>query len=244
MPVAILAMALGAFAIGLTEFAVMGLLPAELAVLRSPAVLLVLSAVAFGCGGLFALYSYIAPMMAEVAGFPRTVVPALLAVFGLGMTIGTVLGGRLADHVDGRRAVVGLLAAQAVLLLAAVPAVRSPVLAPVVVFLDRGDRGALVPVVQSVVMDAAGAAPVLASAAIQSGFNLANALGAALGGAVIGTGFGSAAPAAVGSALAPGEVALTVAAVLQARRAAGARHTGIQPVPASVAAGTAPPARR
>lgn len=206
-------------------------LRAELAVLRSPAVLLMLAMVAIGCGGLFAFYSYIAPMMTELAGFGPAAVPALLAVFGLGMTVGTVLGGRLADRFEHRRVLVALMAGQAALLVVAVPAVHSPVLAPVVIF-GVGVLGlALVPVAQSVVMDAASAAPALASAAIQSAFNISNALGAALGGAVIAAGFGLAAPPAVGAVLAAlgTGLAIMTLGIMKLRRA---RTTAPQLTPA------------
>jgi DHA1 family inner membrane transport protein len=193
-------------------------LSAELAVFRSPAVLLVLALVVAGCGGLFAFYTYIAPILTAVSGYAPAAVPVLLAVFGLGMTVGTVLGGRLADRVDGRAALVGLLAGQAVLLLAAGPAMHVPWLVPVVVF-GVGVLGlAMVPVVQTVVMDVAGSAPVLASASIQSAFNLANALGASLGGAVIAAGLGYGAPSAVGAGLAALGLGLAVVGVVQGRR--------------------------
>lgn len=197
---------------------------AELTVLRSPTVMLMLAMVAVGCGGLFAFYSYIAPMMIELAGYGTAAIPALLAVFGLGMTVGTVLGGRLADRFDHRRILVALMAAQTLLLVAAVPAVHSPVLAPVVIF-GVGVLGlALVPVVQSVVMDAASAAPALSSAAIQSAFNTSNALGATLGGAVLAAGFGLGAPPAVGALLAALGTGLAIVTLRTAR----------PPVPAEV----------
>lgn len=197
-------------------------LRAELAALRSPSVLLMLSMVAIGCGGLFAFYSYIAPMMTELAGYGTAAIPALLAVFGIGMTVGTVLGGRLADRFDHRRVLVALMAAQAALLAVAVPAVHSPVLAPIVIF-GVGVLGlALVPVAQSVVMDAASAAPALASAGIQSAFNTSNALGAALGGAVIAAGFGLGAPPAVGAVLAALGTGLAIATLRTSRTRVGA----------------------
>ena len=114
----------------------------------------------------------------------------MLALLGLGMTAGTVLGGRLADRMDSLRAAVVVLGAQAVVLLGAVAAVHSRVLAPVAAFAVGALSLALVPVVQTVVVDAAREAPVLASASMQSGFNIANALGAALGGLVLAAGLG------------------------------------------------------
>jgi len=104
-------------------------LRAELAVFRSPAVLLALAIVVLGCGGLFTFTTYIAPMTTEVTGWPAAAVPIQLAVLGLGMTVGTFLGGRLADRTDCRKAVVLVLAAQSAALVAAVPALRVPVLA-------------------------------------------------------------------------------------------------------------------
>ncbi len=191
---------------------------AEFAALRQPAVLLALAAVVVGCGGLFAFYTFISPMMTDLAGFAPAAVPLLLAVFGLGMTLGTVAGGRLADRFDPRRVVVGLLAAQAALLVVSVVAVRSTLLAPVLI-LGVGALGvAMVPAVQSVVMDAAGDAPALASATIQSAFNLANAIGAAAGGLVLAAGLGLAAPPAAGAALAALGLVPAIAAVRHARR--------------------------
>ncbi len=155
----------------------------------------------------------------------------MLALLGLGMTAGTVLGGRLADRMDSLRAAVVVLGAQAVVLLGAVAAVHSRVLAPVAAFAVGALSLALVPVVQTVVVDAAREAPVLASASMQSGFNIANALGAALGGVVLAAGLGYAAPPAVGAAMA----AVGVGIALAARRRA--RATGAaQARPAAVAA--------
>ncbi|MCX6467617.1 MAG: MFS transporter, partial [Pseudonocardiales bacterium] len=192
-------------------------LRAEVAALRTPAVLLALGAVVVGCGGLFAFYTFISPMMTDLAGFAEGAVPLLLAVFGLGMTLGSVAGGRLADRFDPRRVVVGLLAAQALLLVVSVVAVRSTLFAPLVI-LGVGALGvALVPAVQTVVIDAAGDAPALASATIQSAFNLANAIGAAAGGLVLAAGLGLAAPPAAGAVLAALGVLPALAAVRLAR---------------------------
>lgn len=193
-------------------------LGAEFAALRSPAVLLALAAVVVGGGGLFAFYTFISPMMTDLAGFGPAAVPLLLAVFGLGMTLGSVAGGRLADRFDPRRVVVGLLAGQTALLVVSAVAVRSTLLAPVMI-LGVGALGvAMVPAVQSVVLDAAGDAPALASATIQSAFNLANAIGAAAGGLVLAAGLGLAAPPAAGAVLAALGLVPAVVAVRWASR--------------------------
>ncbi len=191
----------------------------ELAMFRSPAVLLALAMVVLGCGGLFTFTTYIAPMTTEVTGWPPAAVPIQLAVLGLGMTVGTILGGRLADRMDSRRAVMLVLAAQSVALLAAVPALHVPVLASVAVFMVGTLSLALAPVVQTLVLDTARDAPVLASAAMQSAFNISNAIGAALGGLVLTAGFGYAAPPVVGAILAALGVGLAVLARRGARTA-------------------------
>jgi MFS transporter, DHA1 family, inner membrane transport protein len=202
-------------------------LRAELAVFRRPAVLLALAMVVFGCGGLFTFSTYIAPMTTEVTGWSPAAVPVMLGLLGLGMTAGTFLGGRLADRMDSRRAAVVVLAAQSLVLFGSVAAVHSPVFAPVAAFAVGALSLALVPVVQTVVLDAAQDAPVLASASMQSGFNIANALGAALGGLVLAAGLGYAAPPAVGAVLAAIGVAIAVVAW---RRSRTATVTSAQPV--------------
>jgi DHA1 family inner membrane transport protein len=108
--------------------------------------------------------------------------------------------------------------------------VHSPVLAPVMIFGVGATGVAMVPAVQSVVMDAAGDAPALASATIQSAFNLANALGASLGGLVLAAGLGLAAPPGAGALLTALGLGPAVLMVLLARRA-GARKDTV-PVPA------------
>jgi DHA1 family inner membrane transport protein len=156
-------------------------------------------------------------MTTEVTGWPAAAVPVQLAVLGLGMTAGTFLGGRLADRMDSRRAVVLVLGVQAVVLLAAVAAVHSPLLAPVATFAIGALSLALPPVVQTVVIDAAQDAPILASASMQSAFNVANALGAALGGLVLAVGLGYSAPPAVGAVLAAVGAGIAVVALRRTR---------------------------
>lgn len=189
-----------------------GGLRAELGALRRPAVLFALATVVFGCGGLFTFATYIAPLTTEVTGWPAAAVPIQLAVLGLGMTVGTYLGGVLADRVDSRRSAVLVLAAQAVALVAAVPAMHVSVLAPVATFVVGTVSLALAPVVQTLIIDVAEGAPVLASAALQSAFNTANAIGAALGGAVLAAGWGFSAPPAVGAVLAAAGAGIALAA--------------------------------
>ena len=89
----------------------------ELGALRRPQVLLALLVGATGFGGFFAVYSYISPTLTRVSGFRESAVPLALALFGLGMTVGTELGGRLADRSVVRTIYTGMAASGATLLL-------------------------------------------------------------------------------------------------------------------------------
>ena len=69
----------------------------ELGALRRPQVLLTLLVGVVGFGGMFAVYSYVAPLVTDVTGMSRASIPLVLLAFGLGGVVGTALGGRLAD---------------------------------------------------------------------------------------------------------------------------------------------------
>ncbi|WP_258035504.1 hypothetical protein [Ralstonia pickettii] len=79
---------------------------AELRVFRIPQVWFTLALGAIGFGGFFALYSYVAPMVTDVAHAPEWVVPIVLVLMGVGMTIGNIIGGYLAD-INLRRTLLG-----------------------------------------------------------------------------------------------------------------------------------------
>jgi MFS transporter, DHA1 family, inner membrane transport protein len=219
--------AVGALAV-VTVLAVLALVPSspgragasvatELAALRRPQVLLTLTVATVGFGGMFAVYSYIAPITTEVTGLPRGVVPWVLLAFGVGGVAGTALGGRLAD-LALFRSLVGAMAAIGVLL-AVVPAAAG--WAPsflVAVFLLAMTASVLVVCLQLRLMEVAGEAQMLGAALNHSALNAANALGAWLGGVVIAAGLGWTAPAVVGAGLAAvGLAALTASAVLRRR---------------------------
>jgi MFS transporter, DHA1 family, inner membrane transport protein len=181
----------------------------EIGALRNPQVLLSLGAVVFGFGAMFACYSYVTPMLTQVGGFSPSVVTLLLAVVGLGMTAGSVLGGRFADRAP-LKTLCGCLVALAVVLATFPMTVGTPLLAVASLFGAGMFSLALGPAIQTRVMDIVGEAPTMASAAIQSASNVANSLGAWLGGMVIAAGFGLLAPALVGAVLAVAGLAVLV----------------------------------
>ncbi|MBW9110079.1 MFS transporter [Microbacterium ureisolvens] len=192
-------------------------LRAELKVFRIGQVWLALGVGAIGFGGFFAVYSYVAPLVTEVAGSPEWLVPIVLVVMGLGMTVGNLIGGHLAD-VDLKRTLVGgLLALALVLALLAVTAQWIWALA-FFVFATGLVASALSPTIQTRLMDVAQDNQSIAAALNHSALNIGNSLGAFLGGVVIAAGWGFAAPAWVGVALAAGGLVLATASLLDERR--------------------------
>ncbi|MFC7529976.1 MFS transporter [Actinoplanes sp. GCM10030250] len=202
----------GAFV--LTLFAVLATVPdapaaaegspaAELRALRRPQVWLVAATASVGFAGFFAVNSYIAPVTTEVTGLPESGVPWVLAVFGLGMTVGNALGGVFADRNLRRATVLGFAGMIVSCLLFAMTASNTPGLL-VSSFLVGATSIFLGPALQARLITVAPEAQLMGAAVNQSAMNLANSLGAALGGLVIARGFGYLAPAWTGVVLAIG----------------------------------------
>lgn len=190
----------------------------ELAALARPQILATLAVGAVGFGGMFAIYTYIQWTMVDVAGIDRTWMPAVLAVYGLGMVAGNVVGGIIADR-DLDRGLVLIASVMTVILALFAIAAYHPVTAVIGLFLVGATGSALVPGLQTRLMRYAGRGQTLAASLNHSALNAANALGAWLGGVVIAFGFGYTSPALAGAALAAIGLAILVAAVLAARRA-------------------------
>ncbi|KYJ99483.1 MFS transporter [Microbacterium sp. CH1] len=193
---------------------------AELGVFRIGQVWFTLGVGAIGFGGFFAVYSYIAPLVTEVARSPDWVVPIVLVLMGLGMTGGNLVGGHLAD-IDLRRTLLLGLAAMAVVF--ALLAVLSfwIVSLSLVVVLVGFVSSVLSPTIQTRLMDVAGDNQSIAAAMNHSALNIGNSLGAFLGGIVIAIGWGFTAPAWTGAVLAvAGLLIALVSYRVEARRVA------------------------
>jgi DHA1 family inner membrane transport protein len=189
----------------------------ELGALRRPQVILTLLVAVVGFGGMFAVYSYIAPLATDEAGIARGAIPALLLVYGVGGVVGTALGGRLAD-VALFRSLVGAEVCTGLVLASVLVAATHSASLFVVVFLLSLVASVLVVCLQMRLMSVAGEAQMLGAALNHSALNAANALGAWLGGAVIAAGYGYRAPAAVGALLAMGGLAFLAASAVLRRR--------------------------
>ena len=208
----------------------------ELSALRRPQVLLTLVVAVVGFGGMFAVYSYVAPLVTEVSGMPRGAVPLVLLAFGVGGVVGTWLGGRLADRALFR-SLVTMTAATGVLLALVPLLAQSPFTIVPGVGLLALAASSMVICLQMRFMEVAGDAEMLGAALNHSALNAANALGAWLGGAVIAAGLGYTAPGVVGAGLAAaGLLVLGWSAALRRREpavAAGRRAVAEQPVGAA-----------
>jgi DHA1 family inner membrane transport protein len=190
---------------------------AELRVFRLRQVWLTLAVGAIGFGGFFAVYSYVAPMVTEVAGSPQWVVPIILVIMGLGMTIGNFAGGVLADRNLTRTLVGGFVGLALVQVLLALTAQGIWALA-VFIFATGLISAAVSPAIQTRLMDVAEDNQSIAAALNHSALNMGNSLGAFLGGAVIAIGWGFVAPAWVGVALALSGLVLAIVSLSVAKR--------------------------
>jgi MFS transporter, DHA1 family, inner membrane transport protein len=191
----------------------------ELGALRRPQVLLAVLVGMIGFGGMFAVYTYISTTMTDVSGLSRTLVPVALMVFGLGMVVGNLVGGRLAD-VSVIRALYLSLGLLGVLLAVFVAAAHNPWTALLVLFGIGAAGSAVGPALQTRLMDVAQDAQTLAAALNHSALNIGNATGAWVGGLVIAAGFGYTAPAAAGAVLAVAGLLVLTVSVLLGRRGA------------------------
>lgn len=176
----------------------------EMHALAHPQVLLTLGAGAVGFGGLFAVYSFLAPVLTEYTGATPASVPWVFAIFGVGILVGNLLGGWMAD-ISLKAAAIGLLAWSAVFLAAFTFAATNFWLLSLVCF-AIGMGGGLGPILQVRLMDVAGEAQTMAAALHHAAFNIANALGPWLAGLAITAGMGWTAPGWVGLCLALGGI--------------------------------------
>ena len=211
----------------------------ELSALKRPQVLLAVATGMIGFGGVFAMYSYIAPLVTEEAGVAAADRPWFLVAFGIGSVLGTWLAGRLADW-DVERSVVGGFVASVVVLLLVVVGAGSPA-ALLVLVLAVGVLGSVLAInLQLRLMHVAGEAEMLGAALNHSALNVANGLGAWLGAVVIAGGFGYRAPSLVGAGLAALGLVVFLAALAQQRR------TPVPPPvtgPVTAVTGSSPPRR-
>ncbi|MGF7034124.1 DHA1 family inner membrane transport protein [Paenibacillus mucilaginosus] len=156
----------------------------QLTALGSPKLLLFLLIGALGNAGLFAVFTYIAPLLIQVTGFMEHSVTWILILFGFGVTFGNMVGGKLADW-KLMPSILGIYGAVCLILALFTWTVHSPVAAVITIFFWGAGSFAVMPGLQVRIMGLAQAAPALASTSSHSAGNLGNAAGAFIGGWVI-----------------------------------------------------------
>jgi DHA1 family inner membrane transport protein len=208
-----------------------GPLRSEFAAFRRAQVWYTMLITVIGFGGMFAVVSYVAPILTDVAGFPAGAVSWVLVLFGLGATTGNLLGGRLADWSPQRTLTLGL-GTQVLVFVFIFLTADHRVTAAAGVFLFAFAGFSMSSSIQTRAIVAAGGGAGMASAALQAAFNIGNALGAFLGGLVIDAGFGLASPALVAAGLA----ALGLLVTLWATRMDTSGRAPLDPAVAAVPA--------
>ncbi|RYX91030.1 MAG: MFS transporter [Comamonadaceae bacterium] len=159
----------------------------EFAVLADGRVLLALATSALVSASLFVVFTYIAPLLTQVSGFSTAAVAPILLVLGVGLTIGSTVGGRLGDrHLVPSLLMVLALDAAALLLLHFVLPLGAVTVGVLLVW--SALSFALVPLLQTLIVRHADAAPNLASTLNQGAFNLGNATGAWIGSGLLAAG--------------------------------------------------------
>ncbi|WP_432942608.1 MFS transporter [Kribbella sp. CA-253562] len=189
----------------------------ELSALARPQVWMALLVGMVGFGGMFATYTFITPTMTELAGFSEGAVTIVLAVFGVGMTGGTLVGGRLADRALMPSLYGGLVAITIMLAAFGWLAHTKPT-ALFAVFALGFSSSILIPALQTRLMDVAHEGQSLAASLNHSTLNVANALGAWLGSVVLAAGYGYEWPSRLGAGLAILGLGLAITSGLMDRR--------------------------
>ncbi|MGW7099890.1 Cmx/CmrA family chloramphenicol efflux MFS transporter [Streptomyces sp. NPDC054838] len=187
-------------------------LRSELRIYRDRQVWLSVCVTALAAGGVFCAFSYLSPLLTDVAGLEAGWVPWILGLFGVGALVGTTIGGRVADaHLFG--VLLWGIAGSTVFLLALALLASFAVAAVALSFLIGVSAFFTAPALNARLFNVAGAAPTLAGATTTAAFNLGNTGGPWLGGTVIDADFGFAATAWAGAAMTATALALTALAL-------------------------------
>lgn len=174
-----------------------GSIRGELQALRRVQVWFGLGIGAIGFGGMFAVYSYIGEIVPGVMGLGMKAVPLALFVFGVGMTVGNIVAGRLADRSIYGTIFLGLLGMGLSLTVFALVA-HQAIAGMILLFAIAVTSQMMGPSLQLFLLDASPEAPSLAASLHHSALNIGNSLGAALGAGVLAAGWGLLAPAWTG----------------------------------------------
>lgn len=204
---------------------VRALLAEETVAFRRPVLWVALATTAAFQAAVFGTFAYLAPVLTDVGGIAESDVAGVLMVFGLGTVLGVTLGGRFADRNMLGNVMISLLALGVALLALRLVAPLGGPAVVAAVFLFGAAAFSIASALNARVLLHAGDAPTLAAAVNVSAFNVGNAVGPWLGGAVIAAGMGYLAPIWVSLGLVVLALALAATSwrLESPRRAAAAR---------------------
>ncbi len=191
----------------------------DLATMGRPQVLIGLAVTVLGYAGVFTVFTYIAPVLTQVTGFSDTAVSPILLVFGGGLILGNLVGGRLADRNLDRSILLTLLALGLSLILMFFLLGDKISTVALVGLVGAAGFATVAPLQMRVLEKAQGAGQALASSFNIAAFNLGNAVGAWIGGVAIDRGPGLAALPLVAAAFPLAALALSVIAQRHDRKA-------------------------
>lgn len=179
-----------------------GSFKSEIGIFRRWEPWLIILTTAIGTGGLFSWISYIAPLMTDVSHFSAGTVSYIMILAGLGMVVGNIAGGKLADRMEPVRACMILLISMATVLVLIFLFSSYQALSLCFTFVAAALSIALATPIQVLMIRTATGGELIGAAATQAAFNIGNALGAFFGGLPIAAGFGYYSPALVGAGMA------------------------------------------
>ncbi|MFF8645080.1 Cmx/CmrA family chloramphenicol efflux MFS transporter [Streptomyces sp. NPDC015345] len=212
----------------------------EIAIYADRQVWLSVTITAFAAGGVFCAFSYLSPLLTDVAGLSDGWVPSVLGLFGLGALVGTAIGGRVADaHLFG--VLLSGIAASTVFLVALALFAATPAAAITLSFLLGVSAFYTAPALNARMFNVAGAAPTLAGATTTAAFNLGNTGGPWLGGTVIDLDYGYAATAWAGAAMTATAIAAVAVSLRLHRKTPGRVVTSSTPASAPTRATSSAP---
>ena len=174
----------------------------DLKVFQRPELWLVILLTTIGTGGFFAWYSYIAPLITDVAGHPERVVSYTMIIAGIGMVIGNLVGAKLAEKFSPINAVVLVLILMVVVLVANTFLADNKTAVLIMTFVIGAVAFCISAPIQLVMINTAKGSEMLGSSMNQSAFNMGNASGAYLAGLPIAMGYGFTSATLVGATMA------------------------------------------
>jgi len=174
----------------------------ELGFFKLPEAWLIIFMIAIGTGGLFAWFSYIAPLLTDVSGFNEQSITYILALAGFGMLVGNFIGGKLADSFSPSKASMALLLVMTLCLVILHYVSVNQTMSLIMTFITGAAAFALVAPIQILMINTAKGSEMIAGAVSQASFNIGNALGAFFGGLPLTAGYDYTSPVWVGALMA------------------------------------------